>query len=376
MLAGGLALAAAAAGLTGCDLGSGSPAAPLVRLGALFGMSGPVGEVGQRSAAAARLAVTEANAAGGVLGRQIELIVGDDGCDANTAVLAANSMVTRDIVASVGGACSVGTVPTVKIFHDAGIPMIIPSSNSTDLVDPGFDTVFLMSGTTAAEATYAVGQIRRRGGEKIAVIDDGTSYSMTLAKATTAAASAPDSGLTIVGRQTITPGEPSYRRVADDTVHQGADALYFTGYYAEAARLVVDLEAAGYRGKIFLGDGAVDDSLATKLSAAQAAEVYFTAFPIPSLIPDTADWADRYAEANGSRPGPNTMEAYDAVQLALDAIRRAGSTDRAAVRAAIAATDELTLLTGPVRFNSDGTRSDPRFLLLRIRDGKLVAAPQ
>jgi branched-chain amino acid transport system substrate-binding protein len=63
------------------------------------------------------------------------------------------------------------------------------------------------------------------------------------------------------------------------------------------------------------------------------------------------------------------------VTVALDAIRRAGSIDHAAVRAAIAATPSLPLLTGTVRFNPDGTRANPKFLLLNVRNGMLAEIP-
>ena len=90
---------------------------------------------------------------------------------------------------------------------------------------------------------------------------------------------------------------------------------------------------------------------------------------VPSFVPDAANWAVRFKKANGSAPGQNTMEAYDAVRLALDAIKRAGSTDAAKVRDAIAATTDLRMLTGPVRFKPDGSRDAPNIFLLRPRNG-------
>ena len=70
------------------------------------------------------------------------------------------------------------------------------------------------------------------------------------------------------------------------------------------------------------------------------------------------------------------MQAYDAVKLALDAIRRAGSLDHAKVRAAIAATapGDVTLLSGPSKFQGDGTQQNPTFVLLQIHDGAFTLA--
>ncbi len=119
-------------------------------------LTGDNGEVGQRLVEAQQMAVKEVNDAGGVLGHRVELVTGDDACDSGTAVVKANDLVGEDIAVSVGGACSQATVPALKVFRDAGIPMIIPASNSTDLLAPGYDSVFLLSGTTKIEAQRAL----------------------------------------------------------------------------------------------------------------------------------------------------------------------------------------------------------------------------
>src|SRR5690349_23286108 len=120
----------------------------------------------------AKLAVTEVNAAGGVLGRQIELVAEDDACDPGTAVTAAQTVVKKDVTLSVGGYCSSAVVPTLKIFRDAGIPMIIAQANSTDLIEPRYDSVFLICGTVTAEAEFAVDWMNRLGGKRLAVVHD------------------------------------------------------------------------------------------------------------------------------------------------------------------------------------------------------------
>ena len=97
-------------------------------------------------------------------------------------------------------------------------------------------------------------------------------------------------------------------------------------------------------------------------------------YVFPEFLPELADWSQRYRTAYGSAPGPSTVEVYDAVTVALDAIKRAGSTDREAVRKAIATTD-LEALSGPLSFNPDGTRNTPKFLLLRAENGKFALEP-
>jgi branched-chain amino acid transport system substrate-binding protein len=344
-----------------------------VRLGALLPLSGRSSPSGTAMLAAAKMAVADANDAGGVLGREVELIVGDDACDPGTAVGAANQLVTRDIVVSVGGYCSSATAPTLKAFRTSGIPMIIPASNSTDLLVPEYDSVFLLSGTVTAEATFALDHIRQFGGHRLAVVHDGTSFPSALAAAATAAATG--NGLTGAGSLTLSQGAPSFARIAQAVLDSGADTVFYTGYYAEAQQLVVDLRASGFRGTIFLGDGAVVDQLLGGLTEAQAVDLYGASLPVPEFMPGLSDWISRYRSVTGSAPGPSTLEAYDAVRLAVDAIRRAGTTDRQAVRAAIAASLVPDMISGSVRFNPDGTRHEPVFLLMRATGGRFVLAP-
>jgi branched-chain amino acid transport system substrate-binding protein len=303
----------------------------------------------------------------------VELVVEDDACDPGTAVTAARAAVGKDIAASVGGYCSSATVPTLKIFRSAGVPMIVAQSNSTDLLAPGYDSVFLICGTVTAEADFAVGWMRRLGGHRLAVVHDGTSFPTTLADSTVAAAKR-TGGLTVTGELELSQGAPTYARIAGAVLAGRADIVYYTGYYAEANQLIKDLRGQGFTGKIVVGDGAADGPLLANLTPAQSRGVYGTALIFPEFLPELADWSKRYQALFGEAPGPSTVEAYDAVNVALDAIRRAGSVDHDAVRAAIATTD-LQAMSGPLSFNADGTRTEPRFLLLRAENGKFGLQP-
>lgn len=334
-------------------------------------MSGDNGPTGQRMIKASQMAVKEANDAGGVLGHQVELIVNDDACDPGTAVVSAKELVRKDITVSVGGGCSVAAVPVLKVFRDAGIPMIIPSANSTDLLAPGYDSVFLLSGTTKVEAQKAVAALANLHATRVAAVHDGTSFSETLASATVATLRQPDSRITVADHLKLSQGATSYPRVVESVLQDHADAVFYTGYYPEAATLIRDLRAANYQGTILLSDAGTDPVLFTVLNPAQAEGVYGLTLPVPQFEPRAVEWAARFKAAFGNDPGPFTMQAYDAVRLALDAIRRAGSVDRAAVRTAIANTapGDVELLSGPSKFNPDGTQDNPTFMLLRINNG-------
>jgi branched-chain amino acid transport system substrate-binding protein len=368
------------AGLSGCGGGSkpASGTAGVLRLGALVPLSGDSGPTGQRMLPAYQMAIDEANRAGGVLNHRVELVTGDDACDPSTAITAVNDIVAKNIVVSVGGACSAATVPTLKVFRAVGVPMIIPASNSTELLAPRYDSVFLLSGTTAIEARRAVEFMRTGAVHRLALIDDGTSFPQTLATAAAASAQQPGSGITVAAQLALSQAADGYPRIVEAVQAANADMVFFTGYYAEAAKLIRDLRAAGYAGKIMLSDAGTDPQLFTQLTADKAESVYGWTLPLAQFEPKAAAWAARYKKITGETAGPFTMQAYDAVKLALDAVRRAGTLDHAKVRAAIAATapGDVTLLSGPSKFQSDGTQENPTFVLLQIHDGAFTLAPR
>ncbi|HWS37128.1 MAG TPA: ABC transporter substrate-binding protein, partial [Actinoplanes sp.] len=228
----------------------------------------------------------------------------------------------------------------------------------------------LICGTVAAEAEFAVDRIRRLGGRRLAVVHDGTSFPLTLADATVAVA-ARTKGMRVTREIPLTSGALHFRPVADTVVADGADTVYFTGYYTDANRLIKDLRGQGFQGRIVVGDGATDGPLLNDLTISESSRVYGTALLFPQLMPDLGDWPDRYRAAYGKPPGSSTVEAYDAVKVAVDAIRRAGSDAPSEIRQALAATD-LAGVSGRISFRPDGTRVDPTFLLLRAEGQTFV----
>lgn len=359
-------------GLAACSQPEEADKAPdVVRLGALVPLTGDNAPTGQRLLEAFQIAIKDVNDAGGVLGRQVELVVGDDACDPGTAVVKANEMTGRDITVSVGGGCSVAAVPTLKVFRTAGIPMIIPAANSTDLLAPGYDSVFLLAGTTTIEAERAVDAMEKLGRRRLLVIDDGTSFPQTVAAAAVASVQKKGGPLTLAGQMRVSQGATSYPRVLDKVKEVDADLVFFTGYYPEAGRMIRDLRDGGYRGTIMLSDAGTDPTLFDVLNDQQAEGVYGITLPLAQFEPKAKEWAAKYRASYGHEPGPFTMQGYDAVRLAANAIERAGTTDHEPVRKAIADTKpgDIELLSGPSQFSANGTQPNPTFILLQIKNG-------
>ena len=335
-----------------------------IKLGMLAPFSGSESAFGAYMQNGAQLAVDEINADGGVLGRDLELVVQDDACDATTAVAGANKLVTDGVVGSVGGYCSGATLPTLPIFDDAGIPMVIPAANSNELVDQGLPGVFLINGTGDQQAAAAVQYADKIGADTVAVIDDATSYSADLAGAF--AEQATEAGLTVAFEATITPGENDYSAVATQLASAQPKLAYWTGYYQEGGLIARQAADAGFAGTLLVADGSVDAKFAEIAGAGYTENVVGTFTQTPDMIEGADEWISAYEKLAGDPPGPYSTQSYDAVRVMAQAIEDAGGTDFDDVAAALEGLSDFETFAGPLTFTETHTLSGGGFVIVSI----------
>ena len=291
---------------------------PIV-LGMITPLSGSSSAIGPYMKNGAQLAVDEINADGGVDGRDLELVAEDGACDAKTAAAAANKLVTKKVDVSVGGYCSGATLPTLPIFDKAGVPMIIPAANSTELVDQGLDSVFLINGTDTQQADAALTYMEKAGAGKVALIDDNTSYSVDIANLT-ADLLEESGGPELASHESVTAGESDYSANVNSVLKTDPDFVYWTGYYQEGGLIIRQLRQAGYEGKIMVGDGSVDAKLLQIAGEQNSGGILATMTQTPDTIAGAEDWINNYKEEFGAEPGPYSTQSYDAVRLAAEAV--------------------------------------------------------
>ncbi|SNR65548.1 branched-chain amino acid ABC transporter substrate-binding protein [Blastococcus mobilis] len=372
-----LGVFAASIVLTGCGGGllssgeeGGGSDEPIV-LGMITPLSGSSAAIGPYMQNGAQLAIDEINADGGIDGRELELVVEDGACDPRTATAAANKLVTDGIDISIGGYCSGATLPTLPIFEKAGVPMIIPAANSTELVEQGLSNVFLINGTGTQQADAAVEYMTGQNATRVALVDDNTSYSTDIAERT-AELLEEGSGPEVVLHESVTAGESDYSANVNAVVQSDPDFVYWTGYYQEGGLLVRQLRQAGYTGPIMVADGSVDQQLVEIAGPENAEGVFATMTQTPDTIPGAEDWIADYREKFDAEPGPYSTQSYDAVRVAAEAVREAGSTDTEDVIAALEGIDGLELFSGPLKFTEEHTLSSGGFLILSVQDGKFA----
>ena len=339
-----------------------------IKIGFLGPLSGDNASSGTDLLNAATLAADEINEAGGVLGRQIELVPVDDACDPATATAAAEKMLGAGIVGVTGGYCSGAAIPASDVLHRHGIPYIVMATNPA-VTERGLNTVFRNVGRDDRQGVFAAkflaGPAEAR---KLAILHNDSTYAKGLAEHTRTANGDLELGMEIVFFDAIASGQPDYRAALRRVQQSGADTLYFTGYAAEAGIIVRQAKELGLAARLIGGD-ATNEPIVIK-TAGPASEGYIvTTAPLPEFLPGATTFITAYTERFGTEPGPFSVYEYDAVKLLANAVTQAVSTDPKDVGEALRRTRSGGI-TGEVAFDAKGDRETIFHLTAIVRDGK------
>lgn len=335
--------------------------------------TGSEATAGQDMANAVKIAQDEINAAGGVLGMQLEMVIGDSACDPQQSVNAASKLVSQNVVGVVGGYCSGATLPTLKIYGDADIPFVITASNSTKLIPANPGNAFMINSTGDQQSTKAVDFLSGKGAKTLAIVNEGDAYSQDLANL--ARADWEKAGNKVVDFETVNKGEQDYSAIVTAIKAAEPDAVFWTAYYADGGLLIRQLRQSGYQGIIAVGDG----SNSAKLFdiAGRAGEgVFAFSNPTAEFLPAAKAFIESYKNEFNADPGPYGPLTYDGMQLLAWAIDKAGSTDAKAIEAALASADGQEWLAGPISFNADNTLARSNFVVLEGKDGAWIRAQE
>ena len=342
-----------------------------IKIGTLVPLSGDNTNSGTDILNAAKLAADDINAAGGVLGRPVEIVSADDGCDPQTGTAAAQKLLVSGIVGVAGGYCSGAAIPETAVFDPTGIPFIAAASTNPNLTERGLRTVFRTVGRDDQQGAFAARFLAGPGAvRKLAILHDNTTYSKGLAEQTRAANTDLKLGMEVVLYDAITPGERDYTSPLTKVKGSGADTLYFTGYLAEAGLIVRQARELGLPLQLAGGD-ATNDPTVIQTAGAAAEGFIATTAPLPEFLPAAAVFTRAYAERYGRAPGPYSVYEYDAVNVLADAIRRAGSTKPRDIVEALRATRHSGV-TGEIAFDEKGDRQKAIYVSAVVRAGKFT----
>lgn len=360
-----IALASACVVLAGLAPGS-AQSQNTIKIGVPVPLSGSYASAGTDIVNGAKLAAAKVNAAGGVMGKQIELVPEDDACDAQTAVQAAQKLVDAGVAAVVGGYCSSAALPELTVFHRAGIPYVLDASTNPKLTEMGWDNVFRTIGRDDEQGPFAAGFMKNSlHAKRAAVINDNTTYSKGLAQNTVAALK--KNGVDVVYDEAVTPGQLDYSPTLTKIASLKPDVVYYTGYFSEAGLMVKEARQLDLKAKFMGGDATNDPTLLSTAGPAANGMIITTA-PLAQFLSGAHGFVDDYTKAYGQGPGPYSVYEYDAVGVTAKAIADAKSDKPADIAAALHKIKNYRGTTGEIGFNEKGDRSHSVYITVIVRD--------
>jgi branched-chain amino acid transport system substrate-binding protein len=315
------------------------------------------------------LATDEINAAGGILGKQIDLMTEDDQSKTEDAVASVQKLVNADhVIAVLGEVASSRSMAGAPICEAAHVPMITPASTNEDVTKRG-DYIFRVcftdpfQGQTMARFAYnSLGQ--KRAGILLDVKED---YSVGLDDAFKNTYTF--LGGTIVSEQSYSTGDKDFRAALTSIKGANPDVIFVPGYYTEVSLIVRQARELGIDCPILGGDG-WDSPQLTKGAEQQFNNTFFSNH-FSTEDPDTTvqSFVKKYQDRYHAVPDAMAALGYDATRILADAITRAGSTDSAALRKAIANTKNFQGVTGAITIDAERNASKP-IVVLKLVDGK------
>jgi branched-chain amino acid transport system substrate-binding protein len=346
-------------------------AADTIKLGVAGPHSGDLASYGIPTIKAAELVVKEINAKGGVLGKQVELLVEDDVCKPEVATNTATKLVSEGAHVVLGHICSGATKAALGIYKDSNIPVMSPSATNPRLTQSGdypnfFRTIASDDAQARLEVDFALDVLKLK---KIAVLHDKGDYGKGLAEFAKAFLEE-DPRAEVVFYEGITPGAVDYTAVVQKIKRSNAEAVIFGGYHPEASKIVSQMRKKRMD-TIFISDDGVKDDTFIKVAQKYAEGVYATGPMDVSSNPMAIAANEAHKKAYGADPGAFYLNAYAAALALLNAVEQAGSTDYAAVTNALRTKDVETPL-GKIRFDDRGDAIGVGFSMYQVKNGTYV----
>jgi branched-chain amino acid transport system substrate-binding protein len=341
-----------------------------IRIGEYASLTGKEAGLGTLTHQGTVLAVEQINAAGGLLGRPLELLTEDTESKPGESGTAVRKLIARDkVIAVLGEVASSRSLEGAPICQAARIPMISPASTNARVTAIGnyiFRVCFIDPFQGPVMAKFGLQTLKVR---RIAVLSSASSaYSVGLAKYFTAAFVA--GGGQVVADPRYSEGDKDFAAQLTAIRASGAEAIFSPGYYAEGALIVKQARELGFTGPIFGGDSwenqALIDLGGQAMEGAYLCAHFSPENPSPRARQFVADYRRRFP---GEDAGTNAALGYDSVLVLADAIRRAGTTDHAALRDALAATSNFDAVTGRITIDAHRDASKPA-IILRVRNGR------
>jgi branched-chain amino acid transport system substrate-binding protein len=354
-------------------------AAERIKIGAPANLTGSQSSIDQPSLNGTKLKAKELNDAGGVLGRQIELVTYDCKSDPTVTATVGSQLINQDkVVAGLGLSDSDYVLAIGPLFQKAGIPFVTPGATSPKLPEQIGDTCFLAcfgdNVQAAAGAEFVLGKLKARN--IYLLRDNGSEYTTLLARYFEAALG--HGGGKIVLRDDYKSGDRSFTAQITKlkAFSPKPEVLFISAQPDDVGLVVKQMRQAGVTQPIVGGDG-YDTPLLVQVGGKGATNVYFSthAYMAEDGTAAVKKFFVGYKKAYGTVP-ENAFAAlgYDGLGLIADAIGRAGAVEPAKIREALAVSKNYPGVTGAISYRPGIRVPDKTVTIIGVKAGKLSLA--
>jgi branched-chain amino acid transport system substrate-binding protein len=362
---------------TGCQRrdaggGGGTGGGDPIKVGVYLDLSGQTSSFGQSTKNGVEMARDEINNAGGINGRKIELVIEDEQGEPGKVTTVVTKLLRQDgVVALLGEVASTNSLTAAPKAQEAKIPMITPSSTNPEVTKKGdyiFRVCFIDPFQGEVMAKFAANTLKAK---KAAILSD---FNSDYSKGLTQFFKQSFTGLggTIVNEKSYTQTDRDFSSQLTAIRASSPDVIYVPGYYGQVGVIAKQARQQGITVPILGGDGWDAPQLwelgGDAMNNTFISNHYSIDDPLPLIQKFVTDYKARYG---GVAPDALAALGYDAMRVLGDALKRAGSTDGAKLRDAIAQTKDFPGVTGTITMNAERNVDKPATVLeLKAQDRK------
>jgi branched-chain amino acid transport system substrate-binding protein len=346
-----------------------SGAATPIKIALVAPMTGNAAQWGESLKEGVDLAVEELNNSGGVLGRPLEVVISDHRGNPNEAVAVAQKLITdKDIVATVGHFFTSTTLAAAPVFQRAGVPMVAVAATDPRVPKAG-DYIFRVNVTNTLQGSGVIEWlVRNQKAKRLAILFVNDDYGRGITEV--AKDPATKLGAQVVYEASIQPGgEQDFTVLLTSARAAKPDALVLFAFYSAGAQIITQAKRLGLNMTIAGSDGLYSPDLINLASAASEGVYVATWFHPDSDDPQTRQFVEKYTKRWKHTPDTWAPYAYDAVRVLAEAIKRAGNTDKVAIRDQLAVTKDFKGATGVITFKERAPDPAAKKLLFVVVQG-------
>ena len=362
--------------MTGMLAGCGSSASKDIKIGVLNEMTGGNATFGTSSANGAKMAIKEANAKGGVLGKQLQAVIADNKSEPSESANAMTKLATQDRVVAVTGIfSSSNAIATSSVAEASKLPfMAIGATNPKVTMDEKtgkvknytFRVCFIDPFQGTVGANFVLNTLKLN--KAVMLVDSSSDYSKGLASFFKDAFS--KGGGSVLAEEAYLQKDQDFKTILTKVKALNPEVIYVPGYYEEVGKIVKQARELGITAPIVGGDGWDSPKLVEVGTPEALNHTYFTNhYSVDDTSATSQAFVAAYKQEYGQAPDAMAVLSYDGTNILIDAIKRANSVEPEKIREALAATKDYPAITGSTTLN-ESHDAVKNAVIIEMKDGK------